>query len=698
MKTELSSLSKLFSHVILRIPDYQRGYSWTSKHLTDFWNDIQQLEEGKNHYTGVLTLENVPHEVQNRWDDDLWIIRSKNYQPYYVVDGQQRITTALILIQAILEQMKEKQVLNYFTKDEIKKQYIFESKDGGISRSYVFGYEKDNPSYEFLKMSIFNEQSDRHSTAEETIYTHNLRTAKNFFAEKLQALSLGQIENSFQKLTQRLLFNIYAISDDIDVCVAFETMNNRGKPLSALELLKNRLIYLSTRLNVELTEKDRLRSAINECWKTVYHYLGKNKNCPLDDDDFLRRHFFLYFSLRDHASLVTLEHNDKKSSEESIRYDMIVNHSRYHDDRAKELLLDNIFTVRHVDQDLSTRTHKLSLDNINEFSLSIKHNVRIYYQLFNPQDANLEKEEATLLEQHYRLGEDYNMQFIMALYTWPERIVSTATRMQILRLLEQFRFIRKLLSRDALNSSSLDTLQLAHKLINKDISPAGVLTQLKSAAKAILKLISSPSEIGHWARKPLGYYGWTGIRYFLYEYEQKLMLQSKTNRVKLRWENFLPLSQRGLSLESWSPNYDSIEHIYPQKVSHDSWKTAFGRYSVKQRNVLKQSLGNLLPLSNPKNSSLSNKSFQEKRGTADNRVGYAYGSYSENEIALLSDWTAEEIRNRGVRLLEFMEERWGVHFGDRNTKIKILSLDFVPDGTTPGKRRASLAKAGKGRG
>ena len=42
------------------------------------------------------------------------------------------------------------------------------------------------------------------------------------------------------------MFNVYEISDDFDVFVAFETMNNGGKRLSNLELLKNRLIYLTT--------------------------------------------------------------------------------------------------------------------------------------------------------------------------------------------------------------------------------------------------------------------------------------------------------------------------------------------------------------------------------------------------------------------------------------------------------------------
>lgn len=83
---------------------------------------------------------------------------------------------------------------------------------------------------------------------------------------------------------------MYIISDDIDVYVTFETMNNRGKPLSNLELLKNRLIYVSTLLNVADADKSRLRRDINECWKKIYHILGKSKERVLLDDEFLVTH------------------------------------------------------------------------------------------------------------------------------------------------------------------------------------------------------------------------------------------------------------------------------------------------------------------------------------------------------------------------------------------------------------------------
>ena len=66
------------------------------------------------------------------------------------MDGQQRLTTSIILIQAISEHIPKGEKLNFTLASEIQKKFIYDSKDEGISRSYIFGYEKDNPSYEFL--------------------------------------------------------------------------------------------------------------------------------------------------------------------------------------------------------------------------------------------------------------------------------------------------------------------------------------------------------------------------------------------------------------------------------------------------------------------------------------------------------------------------------------------------------------------
>ena len=163
------------------------------------------------------------------------------------------------------------------------------------------------------------------------------------------------------------------------------------------------------------------------------------------------------------------------------------------------------------------------------------------------------------------------------------------------------------------------------------------------------------------------FYNWRGIRYFLYEYEQSLYEKSKTKKVKIDW----------LKFKEERHDFITVEHIFPQTVKHECWKVNFGKYPLKQRRILNNSLGNLLPLSKPKNSSLQNKCFRDKIDSKTEYVGFRFGSYSENEVSKYKDWTPETIKVRGLKLLMFMEKRWNLNFKNDETRIKILNLDFL---------------------
>ena len=125
-----------------------------------------------------------------------------------------------------------------------------------------------------------------------------MQNAKDEFAEKLKNATQQELKTLLEKITQQLVFNEYIIDDADDVYVTFETMNNRGKSLSTLELLKNRLIYLTTIYPdaiLSLTEAQDLRKTINDTWKIIYQQLGNNANKVLGDDEFLKDHWIMYF-------------------------------------------------------------------------------------------------------------------------------------------------------------------------------------------------------------------------------------------------------------------------------------------------------------------------------------------------------------------------------------------------------------------
>lgn len=651
MQSELLSLSKIFVEAIFRIPDYQRGYAWQEKQIKDFWTDIQQLAEGKNHYTGVLTLEPVDEPSYSRWDDDLWIIKSKKYAPLYVVDGQQRLTTAILLMQGILDKMTDADRLNFTSRADIRKKFIFESKDEGISRSYIFGYEKDNPSDEYLKREIFGETSEQHATVDETIYTNNLRTAKQFFSERLAPMSMEEVESLYTKLTQHLQFNIFYIEEELDVFVTFETMNNRGKLLSHLELLKNRLIYLSTKVDADAEEKVRLRRTINESWKTVYHYLGKTQARVLEDDIFLRTHFLMYFGGR--LPKVMRPADDPNESAINIR--------RYlADDFYKDYLLDDIFSPKKLT--LDSNGDRLSLAELHRYSLDIKETVTLYYNVFAPNESSFSSEEKILLAQMNRLTW-YPARLFAVTLMQAEPIVQK--RVSTLDSLERFSFLYKFRPGAF---SDIPVEQMALKIKNGELTSEEVRRKFESQCDYFVKssdFLDSLQSIG----KDRGYYGWNPLRYFMFEYEQWLRLRSKTVRNTLDWEEFRK--------EDYEVDHKTIEHIYPQTPTSAYWKDRFNKFTIKERNILRNSLGNLLPLSQPKNASLGNKSFTDKKGNATEQVGYKYGCLSEVQVAELADWTPIEIVRRGVKLLEFLETRWRVKLGSKEEKIKALGLTFV---------------------
>ena len=92
-------------------------------------------------------------------------------------------------------------------------------------------------------------------------------------------------------------------------------------------------------------------------------------------------------------------------------------------------------------------------------------------------------------------------------------------------------------------------------------------------------------------------------------------------------------------------------------------------------------------LSSAINSSLQNDAFTDKkkpkyRDETKLRNGYADGSHSEIEVSESEDWGPGEIRERGIRLLKFLEKRWDIRFADDEAREELLFIG-TSDGAEP---------------
>src|SRR5438552_1882055 len=218
---EPKSLDSLFKEKIFRIPDYQRGYAWQREQLKDFWEDLINLSGSRNHYTGVLTLREIPRSHIPAHAKEYWLVEDHSYYLFHVVDGQQRLTTFVIFLQAFVDLVRglpENEgkadesiyVTDSLSVAELCKRFLFETKPTGDRfRTYKFGYTEDNPSYNYLRFRILGEEGG--GSVQETFYTLNLSNAKLYFAEQLNELhkqaGLTGLHDVYKKLTKRILFN-----------------------------------------------------------------------------------------------------------------------------------------------------------------------------------------------------------------------------------------------------------------------------------------------------------------------------------------------------------------------------------------------------------------------------------------------------------------------------------------------------------
>ncbi len=681
MANELQSLSGLFNQKIFRIPDYQRGYAWRNEQLVDFWDDLLNLNKDKYHYTGLLSLKSIESSERKSdvWKRDEWLLE-KGYEAFYVVDGQQRLTTFSILLNEIIIFVRKLQI-NQAKKDDdiflddeslknITEKYIFRRRftQDRLSEfiiTYLFGYEKDNPSELYLKYKIFEEKNS--PALQESYYTKNLDNAKKFFLDNLSKFyeieGYDGLELLYRKLVSRLMFNIHEIKDDYDVFMAFETMNNRGKKLTNLELLKNRLIYLTTLFDdkqIDDKNKIELRKNINETWKEIYHQLGRNKDVPLSDDDFLRGHWITYFRysrIRGNDYINFLLNEQFSAKNVFVKRAIVQGNQDIETESDFENTEDEVLDIPQ--ETIPFTVSKLAPNEISSYINSLKYLAKYWYYSFYPVESSFSYEEKTWIDKLNRIGIGHFRPLIVVALS--KDTITQDERVLLFKAIERFIFVSFRIGGFNASYQSSVYYNKSREFLSDRVSLTSIVKDLNDTVdndkdSAVSGFITN---IKRYFNSKEGFYGWRALRYFLYEYELGKAIENKLEP-KIDWRPFTRFEKEKVS----------IEHIFPQTPIKEYWQKRFGCYSEIEKKYLTNSLGNLLPLSQSVNSSLQNDGFDIKKKRYEN------GSHSEIEVGKRKEWTPHEIKNRGMNLLLFMENRWNITFSD-DQKADLLNIPFV---------------------
>ena len=232
-------IKEFFNSKFFEIPKYQRGYAWEKNNVRDLFEDIQEAIEVKaNHYIGTIVLS-----------------KTDRNDYFYVVDGQQRITTITMIIHALISHMDDEDAMYY------RRFYI---REGDYYRLAPLGREKD-----FFKELLKNGAASLNPiNRSQRLLIEAYQEIMDMFEHILKTTSPKVYLESIENL-QIMEFVEESEGDAIRI---FQTVNDRGKPLTNMEKTKSLLVYFSNRYL-----GGSLDSSINEDFGKIFELYDKIK-------------------------------------------------------------------------------------------------------------------------------------------------------------------------------------------------------------------------------------------------------------------------------------------------------------------------------------------------------------------------------------------------------------------------------------
>ena len=243
------TLIQLLEKRLFRIPLYQRAYSWQSKQRSDMFNDIRKLQGKARASHFMATMVGVRNE------SDIVEIGTDEYTVIDIVDGQQRLTTLVILLKVIMEELalllkdvkthdddEIRTIPKAQLERELRELQELLIKPDELSLLLQINHDQNQYFTNFLREG----KSPRASVAQTLADRELLKaiTECRYFVRRW-----GDPIELLRLLKNQLWFIFQETDDEEVVHTIFEVLNNRGLEVSWLARLKNRLMEVVFKAN-----------------------------------------------------------------------------------------------------------------------------------------------------------------------------------------------------------------------------------------------------------------------------------------------------------------------------------------------------------------------------------------------------------------------------------------------------------------
>lgn len=581
------------------IPKYQREYTWGFREWEALYNDIS--ENNDEYFIGSIICIPLGDAIN----------------PFLeVIDGQQRLTTTSLFLAAIYTRLM--QYKNYLDEDD---EDILPSLKKSLKSKYspnemklvpqVQNYNKDDFDYLMNEVGLRKASAPKHS-----YYSiRKISRCYNYFLYRLdqeikqlsEANAIRYIINKYNKVKQAMLVKI-EVSTHSDAYVLFESLNNRGTPLTAIDLMKNLIMARAESNNL----------TIDDCF-TRWQMLLTN----LSEDYAIQERFFRHYynAFKHQLNKPFQNDNDRKNAPLGIV--------------ATRSNLLNIF-------------ESLINKDLNTFLTDILVCGKIYsWLILQETNENPYKKALTDLD-HIQGAPSYML--LMYLIKNKQTLQLSNDQINNLILLLVKYFVRRNVT-DYPNTRDLTHIFM--DIINQieESNPTG-----NDVITIVVDVLSSPANCASDERFRVSlesdvYKDNVGAtRYILCKLAESTMTQET-------WTDLWQRSDKRLFI--WT-----IEHIFPEGENiPQCWvdMIAGGDRKLAQKYLEKYThkIGNLTITGF--NSTLGNKSFEEKRDRKNKEgkyIGYKNGLGINNDIANKDTWTIEDITARTKVIVDKLVEMY----------------------------------------
>ncbi|WP_433955908.1 DUF262 domain-containing protein [Janibacter indicus] len=608
------TLPKVIQGRLLEIADYQRPYAWERKQLDDLWEDLDLLGQG-HHYAGTLVVKNTGQPEVVAADGDA-------LDRYEVVDGQQRLTTCLLLLDRVRRALEKLDVEGSVeVAARLRVTYGLLKVAGVDTPRLSLGAELQP----IWKGHILGSSP----IADATLISgaKRLRDAAEYFDGRIRSLTEGQAANvAFERLVELqrrlvsgLRFLVYEVENDAEVGVVFETLNERGRSLTEVEKVKNYLLYLARQLP-EAQMKD-LAASINDAWSHIFRMLSRRT--PAFEERLLRAYWLCAVEpdARQWKRIASVKAKFPRSkyvsgSErlngggESFGGDVDITSVLYEDVKAlvEGLRSSATYLAELYDDDADYHAFGQLKQEIRSATAALRRSpviaifqpVILAFRLAHPQNARAYLDLIRMCE------------------TYSARVFAICQRRS--------------------NAGEPYLARIAHRVHQQQCTPAEAIERIG----ALLWEYASDEEVSQNLLGRSNWYARSAHKYVLYEYERSF---AKSDSDVIAWGAVT--------------GGKTTEHILPQNPAKGSqWIEDFG----DQVEELKHTLGNLVLTYD--NSVYSNKEYSDKRGVVEQTAPKCYFSStlaSELEVAKrYPAWTPEAMLDRQGRIAHWAMEHWSV--------------------------------------